>query len=331
MTFCISFTNIRYCIMDKKTAIIIWASWQDGKILRNFLTRKDYIIIWIDRNKNIYYNTQAWEETTNILDFVQIENIIKKYLPDEIYYFAAYHHSSQDIIPDDDVLFTESQKIHVQWYFNVLKAVASLSKKTKICYASSSLIYWWSDTQIQNETTLPVPNSIYAITKLQWMHLGNWFAEKYNIQVINAILYNHESEFRSPKFVSMKIIQWAINISKWLQDKIILWDLSTQVDRWYAWDYVQAMHALLQTNNVWDYIISLWSLHTIQDLVEIVFRYLGLDWKQYVVSDQSIIQRKNWVLLGDNTKLIQDTLWKPTMTFEEMIVYIINQTLEKYK
>jgi len=158
------------------------------------------------------------------------------------------------------------------------------------------LIYWWGDTKQQNETTIPVPNSLYAVTKLHGMHLGNWFAEKYNLQIVNAILYNHESQLRSPNFISMKIIQWAIKISQWLQDKITLGDLSTQVDRWDAIDYVEAMHMCLQTSRSSDYIISSGSLHTVKDFVGITFWYLWLNRKNYVIEDKSILIRKNSTL-----------------------------------
>ncbi len=320
MTFCISFTKIRNRIMSKKTALIIWVGWQDGTILRDFLTSKNYVIIWISRNKNTYHWIVGTEKHTDILDTNQVDILIKRHKPDEIYYLAAYHHSSQDIIPNDQVVFKESTNIHVNGYFNILQAVAKYSPKSKICYASSCLIYGWSDTQQQNEKTLPAPNSIYAITKLEGMHLGNRFAEKYNIQVINTILYNHESQFRSANFVSMKIIQWAIKISQWIQNTITLGDISTQVDRGYAWDYIEAMFWLLQSDKKWDYIVSSWSLHTIQDLIEIVFNYLGLDWKKHIIIDKNIIQRKKWLLYGDTIKIIKDINWKPKIWFNKMIL-----------
>lgn len=327
MTFCISFTNIRHCIMDKKLAIIVWVGWQDWTLLYDFLKSQNYTIIWIWSTKTKYDWIERTQDSINILDKAQVNELIKYYHPDEIYYFAAYHHSSQDIIPSDAETFKNSADIHVNAYFNFLEAVSLFSRQTKICYASSCLIYWGSHTEQQDELTLPVPNSIYGITKLEWMHLGNWFSEKYNLQIINAILYNHESEFRHPKFVSMKIIDWAIKISRWLQDKIILWDLSKQVDRWYAWDYVKDMHALLQTDKSWDYIISSWKLHTIKDLIEIVFWYLKLDWRKYIEVNKSIIQRKRWILFGDRKKL-QSTIWKNNeINFKNMIIKIIDTLL----
>lgn len=312
----------------KKTAVIIWVWWQDWKILWDFLKWKDYNIIWIWRKKNTY----IWIEDneiihTDILNKLQVNRIIEKYKPNELYYFAAYHHSSQDIQPNEEELFTQSTQIHVNGYFNFLNAIKEYSINTKVCYTSSCLIYWWSETDKQNEWTKYAPNSIYAITKLEWMNLWNYFAEKYNLRIVNAILYNHESEYREEKFLTMKIIKWAINISKWLQDKIILWDISKKVDWWYALDYIEAMYLLLQENKKWDYIISSWKLHTISNFIKIVFNYFNLDWEKYVIVNNNIIQRNTWILFWDNMKILNDIWWKPKIWFEEMIIKIIEKTL----
>lgn len=325
MKNCFSFTKTWDCVMKIKTAVIVWVNWQDGRILRDLLKSKKYNIIWISRNE-VIYNWIIWsKEQINILDKKKINELIKKYMPDELYYLAAYHHSSEDTMPSDGELFKNSTNVHINWYFNFLESVSKYSSKTKICYASSCLIYWWSDTTIQNEKTLPVPNSIYAMTKLQWMHLGNYFADKYNLQILNAILYNHESEYRSSKFVSMKIIQGAIDISKGLKNSITLWDLSTKVDRWYAYDYVEVMYSLLQWNTSWDYIISSGNTHTIQELVEVVFSYLELDWKKYVKIDKGVVKRTRGILYWNNKKLIKFIWYKKYMWFKHMIVLLIKK------
>ena len=111
------------------------------------------------------------EISTNILNVEQVEMLIKKYAPHELYYFAAYHHSSQETPPSDSVVFKRSTEIHVDGYFNILQAIVKYSPNTKICYASSCLIFEGTDTQEQNEETLPVPNSPYAITKLEGMYI----------------------------------------------------------------------------------------------------------------------------------------------------------------
>ena len=83
------------------------------------------------------------------------------------------------------------------------------------------------------------------------------------------------------------------------------------------------MRWLLQSDHKWDYIISSGSLHTIQDLVEIVFGYLKLDRKKYIISNPNIITRKKWLLYGDNSKKIKDIWWKLSTSFEDMLTKII--------
>lgn len=111
------------------------------------------------------------ETSTNILNIEQVEVLIKKYMPHELYYFAAYNHSSQEVLPSDSIVFKRSTEIHVDGYFNILQAIVKYSSNTKICYASSCLIFEGTSTQEQNEETLPVPHSPYAITKLEGMYV----------------------------------------------------------------------------------------------------------------------------------------------------------------
>jgi dTDP-4-dehydrorhamnose reductase len=51
--------------------------------------------------------------STNILNKDDVDEIIKIYKPDEIYYLAAYHHSSEEVINDENELFQKSKDIHV--------------------------------------------------------------------------------------------------------------------------------------------------------------------------------------------------------------------------
>lgn len=311
--------------MSKKIALIVWAAWQDGTILMELLKTRKYSIIALSRHWVEYINLDPWERYIDILKNEDVHDVIERYTPDELYYIAAYHHSSEEKISDDRALYIQSRNIHCDWYFNFLSAVAESSPHTRIWYASSGLIYGGSTTEKQNENTLPVPNSPYAITKLEGMHLGNWYAEKYHISVANAIFYNHESEFRGPKFLSMKVILAALAISQWRQNELILGDIDTKIDQWSAWDYVDAMTCLLSQNKTGDYIVSSWEQHTIEDMLKIVFGYFHLDWKKYVKVDPNIVQRKTGTLLWDNTKIYEATWWKPKQSFSEMLIHIIQK------
>jgi len=315
-----------------KKAIIVWAGWQDGTIMLNFLKEKKYAILWIDRSKIISIGEEFAKYNNEIIDILnsnRIDKLIESTKPDEIYYLAAYHHSSQDILEENNILLENSYNIHVKGYVNFLEAIRKYSLTTKIFYASSCLIFGWTETKIQDENTPPCPNSIYWITKLDWMFLWKLYRDNHNIFTSSWILYNHESEYRSSKFISMKIIQWALDIKNWKSEKLTIGDLSAQVDRWYAYDYIEAMHSMLQQKTPDDFIVSSWETHTVQELVEIVFGYLWLDWQKHIMTDKNIIQRKKWILFGNNSKITRDTWFKPKIKFQNMIINIINEILKK--
>lgn len=312
-----------------KKAIIVWSGWQDGTIMLNFLKKKEYAVLWIERSKTISIGKEFAkynDEIINILNYDQVNTLIESTKPDEIYYLAAYHHSSQDTLEDNTTLLEKSYDIHIKGYTNFLESIRKFSPATKIFYASSCLIFGWTETKFQDENTPPCPNSIYWITKLDWMYLWKLYRNNYNIFAASGILYNHESEYRSPKFVSMKIIQGALDIKKWKNDKLVIGDMSAQVDRWSAYDYVEAMYGILQQKTPDDFIISSWETHTVQELVEIVFDYLWLDRKEHIIIDKSIIQRKKWVLFWNNEKIARTAWFGPKTEFKDMIISIIEKT-----
>jgi GDPmannose 4,6-dehydratase len=310
--------------MSQKVAIIVWAWWQDGTILTKLLSARWYGVIAVHRDHTSYIDIEGWRTDIDVLNPQDAEYLIEKFLPVQLYYLAAYHHSSEETTPDDAILFHKSREVHVDGYLNFLNAVARRSPGTRICYASSCLIYEGSTTEVQSEDTLPVPNSPYAITKLEGMHVGNWYMKKHDLRILNAILYNHESEFRWQKFLSMKVILGAIAIAQWKQKELILWDLSTKIDQWSAWDYMENMISLLEEGSTWDYIFSSWEQHTIQDMVEIVFWHLGLDWRGYIKVDMGIVKRKTWTLFWNPAKLKDSVEWYKSSSFQEMIVRTIN-------
>ena len=124
---------------------------------------------------------------------------------------------------------------------------------------------------------------------------------------------------RGPSFVTQKIIRGAISIKNKQQDEIILGDLDAVVDWGYAPNYVEAMHGILLHDRADDFVIATGVRHTVRDFVDITFGLLGLDWKRHVKVDQSLLKNKKRLLIGDASKLMEATGWRPTIGFEEMI------------
>ena len=161
-------------------AVIIGSNGQDGRYLKEYLKNINYEVIEIDID-HIKINKKYEINNINIFDYNDVENLIKTVRPDELYYLAAYHHSSEENIDDEIQHVKKSYQVNVFSYHNFLDAIRLFSKKTKTFYASSSHIFGNCNTDIQDENTEPKPNTIYALTKYDSMRITDYYRNKYNL------------------------------------------------------------------------------------------------------------------------------------------------------
>lgn len=304
---------------NKKTAIIVGSSGQDGTILSSYLKKRNYEVTGLDK-KNI-----------DISNKKDVFNLIKQIKPNHVYFLAAHHKSSQDINTNNTKEIRLSLKTNVISLMNFLEAIRVESKKTKLFYAGSSLMFGNNKPIRKTESTPFSPNSIYGITKTAGSNLCKLYREKYNIFTSVGILFNHESEFRKENFIFMKVIKGALDIKYKGKKELIIGDLSAQVDWGYAYDYVEAMHNILKIKKPDDFIIATGKLHTVKDLIEIVFKYLKLDWKKYVREEKNLLEEKRIPAYGDYSKLKKETDWYPKNDFKTMILKIMKKINEQYQ
>ena len=307
-----------------KKSIIVGCNGQDGRLLYEFLSRKDYELIGIGRNI-IRCDEHANMDPVDITNTNDVYDLINNFKPDEIYHLAAFHHSSEDTSLDNMELYQNSYKVNVLSLINFLEGMRKFSPKTRLFYAASSHIFGDEVGDFQDESTPINPNSIYGITKAAGLFTCRFYRNNHSVFASTGILYNHESTLRHQKFVSKKIIRGAINIKKGEQDKLILGDLNAEIDWGYAPDYVEAMHRILNNQTADDFIIATGEKHTILDFVKTIFGYLDLDWKSYVIEDPRLITRRKTSLVGNPTKLMAVTGWKPSVDFNQMIRILLEE------
>jgi len=307
-----------------KTAIIVGCKGQDGNILCDYLSQLHYHIVGIDK-QYVYDNTSKQHSEVDIENKQQVEELIKRTKPDEIYYFATYHHSSEDIIGDDSILFERSYAINVLGLLHVIESIKKKSPLSKLFYTSSSLIFGATETEIQNEQTHYCPDTIYGITKLTAQQICKYYRQNHAIFASVGIMYNHESYLRTDNFLSKKIIKTAIAIKNKTADELIIGDLNANVDWGYAPDYIEAMYRIMQLDLADEFIIATGIKHSVKDFVKKSFAVLGLDYEMYVSENKEILSRKKKKLVGDTSKLRNATGWSPKTSFDEMIEIMIEK------
>jgi GDPmannose 4,6-dehydratase len=305
--------------MKKKVAIIVGSSGQDGKILSSYLKKINYKVIGIDKNGPAL-------SKINISSKEAVYDLIKKSKPDQIYFLAARHGSSQDKIGDYATEFSLSFRVNALALINFLEGVRIFSAKTRIFYAASSLIFGNNGSIRKTEVDRFCPNSVYGITKMSGVMACRLYREKYGVFASTGILFNHESEYRTENFVFMKIIKGAMDIKMGRTEKIVVGDIDAKVDWGYAYDFVEAMHLILGHEKADDFIISTGKLHSIKDLIKAVFKEFDIDWRGRIVEKKDVITAdRRRPAYGDFRKLNKATSWTPKHSFEEMIRLIIKK------
>ena len=297
----------------KKTSIIVGSDGQDGKIIISKLKSQKHKIIKI-KKKNFDIN-----------NFLKVKNLVKKFKPHNIYFFAAFHHSADHHF--DNKLNINSIKINLIAPNNFLECIYKYRKKCKFFYSSSSLIFK-SSKKKHNEKSLIEPKEIYSICKSNMMSICNFYRSYLNIFINVGIFYNHESEFRKNNFLSKKIIINAVKNYRGSNKKLKISSLETRIDWGSAHDYMDAVLMLQNLKHSDNFIISTGKTHTILDFIKITYNYLKLDYRKYVIEKKNNLIRNEKYRCGSPNKLMKATGWKPKITFKKMIENMIDYELK---
>lgn len=312
-----------------KRAIIVGSQGQDGRILFEQLAAAGYALLGIDQGGVFRTPDIAGEmfpAAVNILDAGQVSDMVRGFQPDEVYYLAAYHHAADDkALSDTFALVQGSYDVHVRGLLSFLEAMVRHAAKARLFYAASSLVFGEPATPVQDEETPLRPNCVYSITKTAGVHYCRLYRQKQGLFAAAGYLFNHESQYRRPEFVTQKIVQAAVSMRAGREGMLTLGSLDATVDWGYAPDYTQAMALILQQEKADDFIIATGQGHTVRDFVAAAFAAAGVDWRPRVVEDPTMVLRSRTPLVGNAARLRARTGWQPSVTFEEMVGLLVRQ------
>ncbi len=306
-----------------KKVLIVGANGQDGKLLKEQLLQTGAELCLVSRTSTFLEPAHTETEIIDISDFESVKKGIETFRPDEIYYLAAYHHSSEDKVPDDLELYKKSYEVNAFYVVHFLEALKQLKSKTKFFYACSSHVFGNPKEELQDENTAYRPVNVYGMTKLAGLLACQQYRRQYGVYASVGILYNHESNYRARKFISKKIVDTAWEIKQGKNGKLELGSLSAIVDWGYAPDYVNAAQKILALDTADDFVVATGEPHTVKEFVEYVFELLDLKMEDHVVENGTIMTRSSLPLIGSAKKLREKTNWKPSVDFKGMIEKMI--------
>ena len=339
----------------KKKALILGITGQDGSYLAEFLIKKKYQVHGIKRRTS----TPNTDRIDHIFDSVNFNNkdlvlhhgdlsdagslyrIINEIDPDEIYNLAAQSHVKISFqIPE------YTSDVNALGPLRLLEIIRHYKKKKIKFYQASSSEMFGKSKPPQNEKTLFLPRSVYAISKVFAYHSVIHYREAYKIHACNGILFNHESPRRGVNFVTRKIIQGLIRIKSGKQKTLTLGNLYAKRDWGHAKDYVESMWKILQQKKPDDFVVSTNTSNSVKDFINISAKKLNINliWKNKEMNEVGIDKNTNKVIIRVNKKYFRETevddlignfnkakkilKWKPKFTFEMLIDDMINNESE---
>jgi GDPmannose 4,6-dehydratase len=318
-----------------KKALITGITGQDGSYLAELLLSQGYEVHGVVRRSS----TENFERIAplagqitlhqaDLLDQLSIIDVVKEVMPDEVYNLAA-----MSFVPTSwkqPVLTGEFTAMGVT---RVLEAIRLLSPKgIKFYQASSSEMFGKVQAVPQTETTPFYPRSPYGVAKLY----GHWitinYRESYDMYCTSGILFNHESERRGKEFVTRKVSDGVARIKLGLERELRMGNLDAKRDWGFAGDYVRAMWLMLQQDTPDDFVVATGETHTVQELVEVAFGVVGLDWKKYVVQDPKFLRPAEVdLLIGDPSKAKKVLGWEPEVSFPDLVKRMVLADLDRLK
>lgn len=318
-----------------KKALITGITGQDGAYLAKLLLEKGYKVYgllarratattWRLEALDVFGKIELIEgDLTDVTSIIRAIEIAK---PDEFYNLGAQ--SFVGTSWKQPQLTAQSTGLGA---LNCLEAIRIVDSKIKFYQASTSEMFGgMPEYPLQSETTPFHPRSPYGVSKLfaHWMTIN--YRESFDIFGCCGILFNHESPLRGIEFVTRKVTDAVARIKLGVQKDLHLENIDAKRDWGFAGDYVEAMYLMMQQNHPDTYVIATGRTTTVRDMCKIAFKYVDLEYENYVVIDPQFYRPAEVeLLLGNAGKAKEKLGWHAKTSLEQLITMMVDEDLRR--
>ena len=283
--------------MKKKIALVTGITGQDGAYLSKLLLNHDYKVYGAYRRSS---SLNPWRlDELGILDPIDlvpfelleksnIERIIKKIKPDEIYNFAAQSYVAVSF--ENPIYTAETDAIGT---LRILESIRMINKRIKFYQASSSEMFGKMNETVLNEKSKFYPRSPYAASKAFSHYITINYREAYGIFACSGMLFNHESPLRGTEFVTRKITSTLAEIKAGRKKVLELGNYYAKRDWGYAADFVEGIWKMMQARNPDDYVLATGEQHSVKEFTNYAAKLFGFNliWKKDKMNDEYAVDK----------------------------------------
>jgi GDPmannose 4,6-dehydratase len=299
-----------------KTFLILGAAGQDGTLMRKALKNSKIIslssklLLSSGNTKEILIRMEKYETT-------KLTEIFKKHKPDYILNFAGL-----SSVAECEINTQKSHEFNFQLVNKITQAIMDAKLTDYIFLQCSSSEIFGEGEVYCNEDRQINPITIYGKHKAQAM---SFLKTEIKDNLLNLMLFNHESEYRSEIFVTKKIIN---GIKKYVKtgERVNLGNIYSARDWSYAPDFISGMIKLLEAQRTGDYVFGSGISHTVKEFAMLAmnFERVDSDFNEVFNIDQTFFRTvETPILLADSSKYANEFSALNSINFENMVEVIV--------
>jgi GDPmannose 4,6-dehydratase len=337
-----------------KSVLITGIAGQDGALLANSLLAKGARVTGTFRRGSISnlwrLNELGIEEKVDLFEYsigsnpLELMSLLRTGF-DEIYHLAGDSFTADSIRHPLKTLNTNLTGV-----IEILEAVRDVAPDSKVFIASSSEIFGNLNPEFGtvSETSPRSPLNPYGTSHSANLDLIRMFSEMYQLQIFTAVLFNHESEYRSPQFLSRKLSTGIARLMNNQNEVLEVGNLNACRDWGSAQEYVEVFQQMLKYRPD-TYIVASGRELSVRQLVYSCLESAGLNPEfQGIGLDEVCINSKSGKILlrvnqkyyraietpglvGDSSKIRAVTGWKSEDIIEKVLHRMLLKDLERLK
>jgi len=311
--------------------MVTGASGQDGQILTRRLVADGHSVLAVTGpgcdgpggSGNLFWDIpQVHTVPCDLRNLPLFKDLLTSQVPERIFHLAGI--SS----------IAEAERNPAQaWSVNVapvecildLMALHPALRDCRLIIASSGAIFESSSDFPQDEHTPMSPTSQYARSKAAATNLVQEARAKRGIFGASAIMYNHESPLRSPRFVTRKVSMGVAEVHAGIRTTIPLGSLNVARDWGWAPDYVTAMLKMAELESPSDFVLGTGRSSLLREFVGAAFAEIGVsEWTRFIDFGGSDRRPANPSSLRASSRLAAELLsWQPTKELSEIAAEMV--------
>lgn len=266
-------------------------------------------------------------EDADLMDTHSLYTMISRIKPDFIFHLAA-----QSFVPTSWISPSVTLEVNIVGSANLFEAVRMSGIDPVIQIACSSEEYGLvHDNELPIKETNPLrPLSPYAVSKLAMDYLGYQYFQSYKVRIVRTRGFNHTGPRRGDTFAESNFAKQIAMIEKGKQEPIIhVGNLEASRDYTDVRDMVKGYLVAVDKCDPGEvYNICTGKTIKIGDMLKLLLAFSKT--KVDIKEDPARMRPSDVpVLLGDNSKFVAKTGWKPEIPFEKTMEDLLNYWRER--